>query len=336
MRLKKSKVVFDEKQHKYTLKGVEKSGITSLIHSVLQLGNYSELSDYAKQVYLPIAARYGSSVHKTIQVYEESGVKSTYYGEETLETQDYGEQPMQSLDVSNELDSYISHKPQNCDVVASEFLVDCGSFASSIDAVWHVNGQIWLVDFKTTNLKSYHGGKTGLMEYLSWQLSCYAYMFEKQTGKKVDKLCGMWLRGEESEMWDIERKDNEEIKCLIEETEVIRIGSTVLYKNDKMQRDETPEVANERQLAVPEAVTKTINELLILEKAAKMMKDRLRELMEENNIKKWECEYFTATIAADSTVDKFDSKKFKTEHPDLYKEYTTQSIRKGGFIVKSK
>ncbi len=54
-------------------------------------------------------------------------------------------------------------------------------------------------------------------EYLSWQLSIYAYLFELQNPLiKVDKLFGIWLRGNKSELVEIERKPDAEVKRLLE------------------------------------------------------------------------------------------------------------------------
>ena len=39
-------------------------------------------------------------------------------------------------------------------------------------------------------------------------------------------------------------------------------------------------------------------------------------------------------LAMVEKVNKFDSERFKNDHPELYKEYLTQSTRKGGLTLK--
>jgi hypothetical protein len=51
-------------------------------------------------------------------------------------------------------------------------------------------------------------------------------------------------------------------------------------------------------------------------------------MMEEQGIKKWECDEFTATYTEPGTTTKFDSTAFKKDHPDLYEQYLKESERK--------
>ncbi len=334
--LKKSAVTFDEAAHTYHRGDEELSGITRMIHSVLRLGNYDEMNDYARQVILPQAAHYGTCVHATIQFFEETGIESTEYDEEPFETVDYGTRMLPAVDTSKELAAYRKRRPKGAKVLASEFIVDHGRFATALDAVWEVKKQIVLVDFKTNNLKSYEGGKDALKEYLSWQLSCGAFMFERQTGLKVDALKGFWVRDDQAEIWDIERKDDGQVRCLLEDTEAQRIADTWLYKNYAMQRTKVVDVTSTTALAVPPEVIEAITQLLIAEEKAKQMKEVLAEQMRLNGIKKWECEQFTATMAADTVVETFDSKAFQADNPELYENYKKQTSRKGGLRIKRK
>ena len=93
---------------------------------------------------------------------------------------------------------------------ANEYTVsDNEYFASNIDCVWEKADKISLGDIKTT----LHLDE----EYLSWQLSIYAYLFEFQNPLiKVDKLFGIWVRGDKHELVEIPRKPDEEVKKLME------------------------------------------------------------------------------------------------------------------------
>lgn len=336
--LKQSEVVFNEETHRYLRGDAELSGITGLIHAVLLLGVYPDASDYVKKVQIPKAGYYGTCVHKAIQAWDELGIELTQFPEKEHPTA--GILPAQ--DVSAELAYYRNVKPRNVKTVASEFTVDYLNFASQIDCIWCDNeGGIYLVDHKTNNLDYYPGGADGLKEYLSWQLSCYAVMFEKQTGKKVKGLIGNWMRKGAGELWRIERKPDELVQKLLS-TDIMPDGNgRFVYLNQEMQVyaenvEEVKQTESDSSLIVPSDVVTAIATLLKAEKAAKAMKEKLRELMEDAGVSKWECDQFTATIGKASESTTFDSKAFQADHPDLYKQYLKKTTRKGSFTQKLK
>ena len=337
--LTQSEVVFDEATHRYLRGDAELSGITGLIHAVLLLGVYPDASDYVKKVQIPKAGYYGTCVHKAIQAWDELGIELTQFPEKEHPTA--GILPAQ--DVSAELAYYRKAKPRACKTIASEFTVSYGNFASQIDCIWcDKEGGIYLVDHKTNNLDYYPGGAEGLKEYLSWQLSCYAFMFEWQTSWKVKGLIGNWMRKGAGELWRIERKPDELVQKLLS-TEIIKQewgGFT--YYNPEMQvfaakvEEVKPVATTTDALAVPVDVVSAITTLLRAEKAAKAMKEKLRELMEAAGVTKWECPEFTATIGKPSETTTFDSKAFQADHPDLYEQYLKTTTRKGSFTQKLK
>ena len=336
--LKQSEVVFNEETHRYLRGDAELSGITGLIHAVLLLGVYPDASDFVKKVQIPKAGYYGTCVHKAIQAWDELGIELTQFPEKEHPTA--GILPAQ--DVSAELAYYRNVKPRNVKTVASEFTVDYLNFASQIDCIWCDNeGGIYLVDHKTNNLDYYPGGADGLKEYLSWQLSCYAVMFEKQTGLKVNGLLGNWVRKGAGELWRIERKPDELVQKLLS-TDIMPDGNgRFVYLNQEMQVyaekvEEVKPTESDSSLVVPSDVVTAIATLLRAEKAAKAMKERLRELMEAAGVSKWECDQFTATIGKASESTTFDSKLFQADHPDLYKQYLKKTTRKGSFTQKLK
>ena len=309
--LKQSAVVFDEATHTYRRGEAELSGITGLIHAVLLLGIYPEASDFVKKVQIPKAGYYGTCVHKAIQAWDELGIEMTQFPEKEHPTA--GMLPAQ--DVSAELAYYRKVKPRTCKTIASEFTVDYGNFASQIDAIWGTEtGDIYLVDHKTNNLQYYPGGPEGLKEYLSWQLSCYAVMFEQQTGLKVKGLLGNWMRKGAGELWRIPRQPDEQVLKLLATDIVKQDWGGFAYLNPEMQvttakvEEVKPVTTTTDALAVPVDVVSAITTLLRAEKAAKAMKEKLRELMEAAGVTKWECPEFTATIGKPSETTTFDSK----------------------------
>jgi len=338
--LKQSAVVFDEATHTYRRGEAELSGITGLLKAVLLLGIYPEASDFVKKVQIPKAGYYGTCVHKAIQAWDELGIEMTKFPEKEHPTA--GMLPAQ--DVSAELAYYRKVKPRACKTIASEFTVSYGNFASQIDCIWVTETDfIYLVDHKTNNLDYYPGGAEGLKEYLSWQLSCYAFMFEQQTGLKVKGLLGNWMRKGAGELWRIERKPDEQVLKLLQTEIHKQEWGGFTYYNPEMQVfaekvEEMPSVATTTTdaLAVPMEVVNTITILLRAEKAAKAMKEKLRELMEAAGVTKWECPEFTATIGKPSETTTFDSKAFQADHPDLYEQYLKTTTRKGSFTQKLK
>lgn len=334
--LKTSKVIFNEEDHSYTDEsGKRYSGITSLIHSVLRLGVYPEADERAKQIYIPRAGYYGTCVHKAIQTYDTIGIDLTEFPEVEHATRDYGVQIFPSHDVSAELAAYLEMRGKS-EVVASEFTVCYGDYASQIDSVWQDGDEVILVDFKTNNLDAYPGGVEGLKQYLSWQLSCYAFMFEQQTGIKPGAVKGMHIRDGKAELWDIELQPMDQVKALLE-TECVLSDNGFVYFNPDMQVEEAkPMVATSSELAVAQEITSAIAAMLKAEQAAKEMKEQLRKLMEEHGINKWENDEFTATIGKESTATTFDSAAFKKADPDTYAQYTKTTKKKGSFILKLK
>lgn len=341
-RFKESNVVFDETTHTYTRDGQQLSGITSLIHSVLRLGVYPGASDYAKEVAIPQAGYYGSCVHEAIRTYNELGVDVTNY--EASVAPNGTELPAQ--DVSADLECYKRLIPAGMRVMASEFTVSYGSFASKIDGIWcNDKAEVYHVDYKTNNLDSYPGGKAGLMEYLSWQLSCYAVMFELQTGLKVKGLYGIHLRHGEGQLWEIERKPDEQVLKLLDtmilpnpDYDPTDIDSLrFIYINDEMQVAETTEVvATASDLAIEQDFIGEVVKILEYENKAKELKESLRAMMEKHGVTKFECDQFTASIGKASVQERFDSKAFKEAEPELYQQYVKKSQAKGKFTIKLK
>ena len=313
--LTQSEVVFNEETHRYLRGDAELSGITGLIHAVLLLGVYPDASDYVKKVQIPKAGYYGTCVHKAIQAWDELGIELTQFPEKEHPTA--GILPAQN--VSAELAYYRKVKPRTCKTIASEFTVDYGNFASQIDCIWGTEtGDIYLVDHKTNNLDYYPGGPEGLKEYLSWQLSCYAVMFEQQTGLKVKGLLGNWMRKGAGELWRIPRQPDEQVLKLLSTDIVKQDWGGFAYLNPEMQvttakvEEVKPVATTTDALAVPVDVVSAITTLLRAEKAAKAMKEKLRELMEAAGVTKWECPEFTATIGKPSETTTFDSKPIRT------------------------
>lgn len=68
-----------------------------------------------------------------------------------------------------------------------------------------------------------------------------------------------------------------------------------------------------------------------LNKMEDELKSQFQEVMEQNNIKSFKLEdlHFGATYVAPITSKTLDSKKLKSERPEIYEEYTKTTERKG-------
>jgi len=359
MDFKQSPVKFNEEQHSYYLGEKRLLGITGLIHSILGLGVYPGASDYTKDYVIPRAGSRGTAVHHAIQTYDQLGIRQTSqlvhtrYGCQERDNLQYVDE---TWDVTYELDCYIRHlngfKP-----FANELTVsDNDKWASQIDNVWQrisTNG-IWLVDTKTNNTSLYPlcgyfqpdyftDGESALKEYLSWQLSIYAVLFEAENpGMKVEGLACNWLRKNASDFWVIERKPDKLVRELLKTEYVFTDNGPTYFHPDlgvfgiEINRPVEPK---ESVPIVPADVIEYVADLLKTEREVKAKleeaKKGLRAAMEQHNIKSWDSGQFKATIAKDSERATFDTAKFRKDHPDLYNQYVTTKTTKGGFTIKA-
>ena len=350
IQLRQSAVAFNEECHSYYLGEKRLVGITGLIHQMLKLGEYGDASDFVKQVAIPRAAQYGSAVHKAIETYDELGVKQTIF------PNSFGDEPW---DVSQELECYIKHR-NGFIPLANEYTVSDGEmWASNIDNVWlreSTNG-VWLVDTKTNNLNYYPldgYGQPGyfadhadaLKEYLSWQLSVYAELFEAQNpGIKVEGLASNWLRRGDAAFWVIERKPSEQVKELLNSVWSLDEEGVIHYYHPNPSLIVTTltmpvvPVAPTTDIQVVsdmviELITENLRRAAEAEANLKKLKDELRAAMEKHGIKSWKTQSFSSVIAKDSEKTVFDTKRFKDEHPDLYEQYVVKKVVKGSFTLK--
>lgn len=347
----KSPVEVNEELHRYTLGDKRLMGITGLIHSVLELGVYTDANDFVRNIAIPRASQYGSSVHKAIELYDDLGIKETTY------PNSFGDE---DWDVSRELESYIRHR-QGFRPLANEYTVsDNFQYASQIDNVWirESTGGIWLADTKTNNLNYYPldgyglpnyfaNHADGLKEYLSWQLSVYAVLFERQNpGLKVEGLCANWLRKDEAAFWIIERKPDEAVLELLKAVWYESFDGSIVYEHPDRkllhpQLGQRPQaLPKPEKVILPEDVVTYMAGLLrtVKESESKLeeAKTALRAAMEQHGVRKFDFGAFTATLGADTQSTMFNSTKFKKDNPQLFEKYSTKTTRKGSLTLKLK
>lgn len=307
MKLKESKVIFNEEQHTYTLGEKQLSGITSIVKWFFPETYKSVPEDVLKE-----AAKHGSMVHKKCEQFDICG-----FGDDLKEVQDYAR----------------LKKENNLTTLANEYLVDDGKkFASCIDVVFNDGSNVFdLADIKTTS--QIHVNNVTL------QLSIYAYLFERcNKGKKVGNLYVIWLPKEQygnATLMQLERISTDDCKLIME---------SYLYNEDPTELRK--EIFKETELAMleedlPANLKDVENEIIKLETNLKeledkrnRLKDGLLALMITHNVKKWQGEHLQLVRKLDTEREALDTAKVKKEHPEIYKSCMKVSKVKGSLTIK--
>lgn len=300
MKLNESEVKFYENyetlnqtyNHVYVLHGKFLSGITQLIKQQLFPDKYSDVPEDVLQK----AAERGTNIHRLCES-ADAGFASPM-----AEVQDY-------MRMNAEYGKAVE---------CSEYVVsDMQHWASAIDKVYRISdNEFVLADIKTTYTLD--------IEYVRWQLSIYAYLFELQNPKaKVAGLKCIYLREGKSKMVDCQRIPVDEVKklldCGVEGTQ---------YMNPYTIPAEVAQA--ELQIA------NLIQQKKEIDEALEGFKARLLELMDESGVKSWECERLKITRKADTIRNTFDTTRFKKDHPDMVDAYMKQSTTKGGILITLK
>lgn len=276
--MKKSHIVFDEKNHTYTLNGelLPIQGITRMIDRQIFGGKMQKVPESVLKKY----SEFGSLVHKEIQEYHEKGI----------------------LPITDEANAFIK---QGIKLLACEFIVSNEYVATAIDAVGE---DLIIYDYKTSTALD--------KEYLSWQLSICAYLFERQTGLKVKGLMGVHLRGKECTFVGVERKADEQVEALIQAE---LLGESYLSDERSMQR----------LLDLERTIIQIKQEAEMYEERKKVLLTGLGEKMAQMGLKTLKTDNLTLTLVTESTTTTLDTKRLKEEMPEIYKQFERSGTRKG-------
>ena len=274
-----SQVVFNQEYHTYSLNGITLNGITGLIKSQLFPNLYKDIPQYI----LDKAAERGTMVHESIELF------------------DAGFEPKVS---TPELENYKRIKQENeLTAITNEYIVtDKEHFASAIDLVLCKGEDIILADIKTTYTLD--------KEYVRWQLSIYAYLFELQNPDlKVSKLYALWLRDDKSEFAEVKRIEIDTIKGLLQCEIDGRKFNAPANKADNM-----PSEIKQAEKAIYHLIT----QIKELDAQKKELSKGLLKLMQDNDVKTYKGEHITLSRKAASTREDIDKKKLKDEYPEIY------------------
>lgn len=288
--MKKSKVIFNKEDHTYKLGEVFLQGITGILSKHLFQDKYDNVPDFVLQR----AASRGTFIHECCELVDTLGI----------------------IPDSIEAQNYIKLKEKHSlTSISNEYIVsDEQHFASAIDVVL---SDYSLADIKTTAKFD--------NDYVSWQLSIYAYLFELQNPElKANKLYGIWLRNDTAELIEVEKKPKELIKELLRcEVE----GELFVSPLEK--------------ITAPSKIYEVEKFLIDLDTQAKEIEAKRKELlegilkeMEKANVDKWETDKIRLTRRKATTSERFDSKAFKEFNPDLYQQFMKVSPVKSSITLK--
>lgn len=298
MKLVKSKVRFDEEQHRYFLDEKELSGITGTLIKKAFPDTYKGIPDAV----LAKAAERGSVVHQNLELFDTVCNSDINIMHSVLpEVKDYKEM----------LISYGLHH------VDSEYLVsDNENFASAIDKVLADNeGNIYLADIKTTATLHY--------DNVSLQLSIYAKWFEEQNPDlKVKEIVCMWFKNGQSKFQPLPRVSDEQIDELI--------NAYLADDTDYQYKVEVPEQfsALEQEYRL---ITARMDALKIKQDD---LKEQMMKMMEANKQKSIKTNIGSYSYVAATTKKTFDTKLFKDTEPDHYEHYLKETETKPSLRIK--
>lgn len=298
MKLVKSKVRFDEEQHRYFLGEKELSGITGTLIKKAFPDTYKGIQDAV----LAKAAERGSVVHQNLELFDTVFNSDVNIMHSVLpEVKDYNEMII----------SYGLHH------VDSEYLVtDNENFASAIDKVLADNeGNIYLADIKTTATLHY--------DNVSLQLSIYAKWFEEQNPDlKVKEIVCMWFKNGQSKFQPLPRVADYQIDDLI-----------AAYLADDAEYQYKVEVPEQFSALEQEyrLITARMDALKIKQDD---LKEQMMKMMEANKQKSIKTNIGSYSYVAATTKKTFDTKLFKDTEPDHYEHYLKETTTKPSIRIK--
>lgn len=293
MILNDSGVVFNEVEHTYTLNGKELHGITGFIRDII----FPEKYKFVKPEVLEAAAKRGSEIHKGLEMIN-IGFNPAEYRPEYRSYR----RIIETFDLNP---------------LCGEYTVTDGDFfATNIDCVYTRKDEIIIVDYKTTSKLD--------IDYLTWQLSVCAYLFELQNPHlKVNVIAGMWLKHEYSDYVVLQRKSDEEVEEFLS---AAKSGQLFCANKEALQLlyDVEAEI-----IAIEEEQKKAAQRKSELQ-------DTLRKAMEKSGTVLLRTERLTISYRRAHKTAKFDAKSFKEENERLYNQYVKEVEVKPTVLIKYK
>ena len=292
------KVTFIEETHQYFIGKKELKGVTGTLIKKAFPDTYKNIPESV----LKKAAERGGLVHNTFETFcsiFDADIKQ--YPNPTEELQAF----------HSMLVAYDLH------YVASEYLVTDGeNFASAIDGIFaDSEGNIYLVDYKTTATLHY--------DNVSLQLSIYAKWFEEQNPDlKVKEIVCMWFKNGQSKFQPLPRVADYQIDDLI-----------AAYLADDAEYQYKVEVPEQFSALEQEyrLITARVDALKIKQDE---LKEKIMKMMEDNKQKSIKTNIGSYSYVAATTKKTFDTKLFKDTEPEHYEYYLKDTTTKPSLRIK--
>lgn len=298
MKLKKSPVKFNQEEHTYQLGGVQLQGITGMLNKRVFPNKYVDVPEEI----LRKAAERGTYIHECCELADGLGI----------------------VPDNQEAKGYISLRDAHgLRVEESEYLVsDEKHFATCIDKVFRSGETTFhLADIKTTYKLD--------TEYVRWQLSINAYLFELQNkDAKVDALFAIWLRGEKAELVEVERLPTETILALLE-SEVNNTPFASPY-SVPTTKSELPTAYQEME----DAIVEIEQQCRYWAECKKELTEGVMREMVRAGVYNWTGEQVQFIRKKDSVRKTFDKEAFERDHPGVYERYLKESPVVGSVTLK--
>lgn len=292
------RVTFIEESHQYFIGKKELKGVTGTLIKKAFPDTYKNIPESV----LKKAAERGGLIHNTFETFcsiFDADIKK--YPNPTEELQAF----------HSMLVAYDLHYR------ASEYLVTDGeNFASAIDGIFADNeGNIYLVDYKTTATLHY--------DNVSLQLSIYAKWFEEQNPDlKVKEIVCMWFKNGQSKFQPLPRVSEEQIDDL-----------NNAYLTDDAEYQYKVEVSEQFSALEQEyrLITARMDALKIKQDD---VKEKIMKMMVANKQKSIKTNIGSYSYVESTTKRTLDTKLFKEKYPNAYERLTKVSISKPSIRIK--
>lgn len=292
------KVTFIEESHQYFIGKKELKGVTGTLIKKAFPDTYKNIPESV----LMKAAERGGLIHNTFE---------TFCSIFDADLKQYPNPTEELLAFHSMLVAYDLH------YVASEYLVTDGeNFASAIDGIFSDSeGNIYLVDYKTTATLHY--------DNVSLQLSIYAKWFEEQNPDlKVKEIVCMWFKNGQSKFQPLPRVADWQIDDLIN-----------AYLADDAEYQYKVEVPEQFSALEQEyrLITARMDALKIKQDD---LKEQMMKMMEANKQKSIKTNIGSYSYVESTTKRTLDMKLFKEKYPNAYEKLTKVSISKPSIRIK--
>lgn len=292
------RVTFIEESHQYFIGKKELKGVTGTLIKKAFPDTYKNIPESV----LMKAAERGGLIHNTFE---------TFCSIFDADIKQYPNPTEELLAFHSMLVAYDLY------YVASEYLVTDGeNFASAIDGIFaDKEGNIYLVDYKTTATLHY--------DNVSLQLSIYAKWFEEQNPDlKVKEIVCMWFKNGQSKFQPLPRVADYQIDDLI--------NAYLADDTDYQYKVEVPEQfsALEQEYRL---ITARMDALKIKQDD---LKEQMMKMMEANKQKSIKTNIGSYSYVAATTKKTFDTKLFKDTEPDHYEHYLKETTTKPSLRIK--